>query len=167
MSRSRANASQQEEAEGSLEGNALIESAWRAFQAAQRGLLATSILDGEVVSQGEPFPDWSELDDSFLLPFSAAVLQIRDYILGSEELPEGRIASFSAAAGIGLAALRGGLGFEAEQDSSTAQIAFEAVARHITNALAWDAEDHGELEGHETGWADWATQKKSQLQGVS
>jgi len=58
--------------------------------------------------------------------------------------------------------------FGAEGDPSpTEKIAFEAVARHITNALAWDAEDHGELDGHETGWADWAAQKKTQLQEVS
>jgi hypothetical protein len=154
MSRSRANASQQEEAEGGLEGNALIESAWRAFQAARGGL-------------GEPVPDWSELDDSFLLPFSTAILEIRDYILGSEELPEGQVASFSAAAGRGLAVMRSALGIDEDVDSPTAHIAFEAVARHITNALAWDAEDHGELDGHEAGWADWAAQKQSQLQGVS
>jgi len=111
-------------------------------------------------------PDWSELDDSFLLPFSTAVLEIRDYILGVEELPEGQVASFSAAADRGLTVMRSAFGAEGDP-SPTEKIAFEAVARHITNALAWDAEDHGELDGHETGWADWAAQKKTQLQEVS
>jgi hypothetical protein len=144
-------ASQNEEEAGGLEGKDLVATAWNAFRAARAGL-------------GFESPEWDELDDTFLLPFSTAAQTVRDYVLAAESLPEGS-GSFADAGRKGFDTFTAAMNQELTEATPQALLPWEAVARHVTNALAWDEEDHGELNEHEIAWNVWARDRQAKLQG--
>ena len=150
MSRDR---SSPEEEEGGLSAAGLsaaglTESAWRAFAAARAGL-------------GQAVPAWGDLDDDYRVPFAQAVATARDLVLGAPD--DGFSASDAACQS--LIVFQKAAGVEPAPDAR-ARIAFEAVVRHVVNALCWDEEDHGDLADHESAWGEWAAKKSSNLEGV-
>lgn len=134
-----------ETAESGVVGQALIHTCWRAFQEARAGV-------------DLPVPDWEELDEEYILPFSEAVLDIRDALYESEE--KDQVLSYFALAQRALRRYLSVVGVDGMGIPGTAHVvAWEAVVRHLVNALDYDPDDHGDLAEHEAAWLSWSKKR--------
>ncbi len=127
--------------ESGLSGVDLAESAWRAFRHARDGV-------GFAVGPR----GLGDIDDGLRERFLAGVAFARKE---AERSGEEEGVTFSGTAR-GMATILYGETYE----PNAGQLAtVEAVARHVVNALDYDAEEDGRLGNYEGEWRTWAAQK--------
>lgn len=127
--------------ESGLSGSALLASCYRAFQAAGNGV-------------GIYCPDWPDVDDVLQVAFACAVKETVSLLEAAEEAQEDLTWSGVAAnQAFRFMTLAGEEPPEVLPGRQALQ--WEALVRHAANCLDYDEEEHGPMDGHEAGWADW------------
>lgn len=133
-----------------LSASEILVTCWAAYQNSREGL-------------GQPTLDWAELDEESRRGFYSG-MEVAMAVMDAGE--EGNLTRWSELArNCFFHACRGaGVVPPAETEVTPREwLPWEALSRHLLNALSYDPEEDGSLAEHETYWVEWAQRRLEAL----